>query len=85
MVLPGASAADAVAIADRVRADVDSGCRNVAGRSVNLTVSIGVAGFRGGAQTPDQLVAEADQAMYLAKRRGRTLVVVPDADPATAA
>ncbi|HQW63617.1 MAG TPA: diguanylate cyclase [Pseudomonadota bacterium] len=85
VVLPGASAADAVAIADRVRADVDSGCRNVAGRSVNLTVSIGVAGFRGGAQTPDQLVAEADQAMYLAKRRGRNLVVVPDADPATAA
>jgi len=85
VVLPGANAADAVAIADRVRADVDQGCRVVAGRSVNLTVSIGVAGFRGGTQTPDQLVAEADQAMYLAKRRGRNLVVVPDADPATAA
>ncbi len=85
VVLPGASAADAVAIADRVRADVDAGCRVVVGRNVNLTVSIGVAGFRGGAQTPDQLVAEADQAMYLAKRRGRNLVVVPDADPASAA
>ena len=85
VVLPGASAADAVAIADRVRADVDNGCRVVVGRNVNLTVSIGVAGFRGGAQTPDQLVAEADQAMYLAKRRGRNLVVVPDADPASAA
>ena len=85
VVLPGASAADAVAIADRVRADVDSGCRVVVGRNVNLTVSIGVAGFRGGAQTPDQLVAEADQAMYLAKRRGRNLVVVPDAGPASAA
>jgi len=85
VVLPGASAADAVAIADRVRADVDNGCRVVVGRNVNLTVSIGVAGFRGGAQTPDQLVAEADQAMYLAKRRGRNLVVVPGADPASAA
>ena len=85
VVLPGASAADAVAIADRVRADVDNGCRVVVGRNVNLTVSIGVAGFRGGAQTPDQLVAEADQAMYLAKRRGRNLVVVPDAGPASAA
>jgi diguanylate cyclase (GGDEF)-like protein len=76
VVLPGASAADAAAIAERIRADVALGCRSVAGEAVGLTISIGVAQFGGGTQPPDALVAAADAAMYEAKRLGRNRVIV---------
>lgn len=42
--------------------------------SVRVTVSIGVAGFRP-SDTPETLLRRADQALYLAKNRGRNRVV----------
>jgi len=38
---------------------------------VSLAVSIGVASFPNEAQTEDQLIAAADQAMYADKQAGR--------------
>ncbi len=74
MLLPGADHADAQAIAERIREAIEIGCRTVAGRSVDLTVSIGVAEFAGGTQQPEDLVAVADDAVYAAKRQGRNRV-----------
>ena len=44
---------------------------NADGRPISVTPSIGVAFFPGDASTPDELIKNADSAMYLAKSRGR--------------
>ena len=44
---------------------------NAEGRPISVTPSIGVAFFPGDASTPDELIKNADSAMYLAKSRGR--------------
>ena len=41
------------------------------GRPISVTPSIGVAFFPGDADSPDELIKNADSAMYLAKSRGR--------------
>ncbi|KAB1081926.1 diguanylate cyclase [Methylobacterium soli] len=89
IVLPGASAAEAWSAAERIR-------RAVVGLQIPhapemggiVTVSIGVAHVVPGAQdTPEALFAEADAALYEAKRSGRNRVrmveaPVPDRVPA---
>jgi diguanylate cyclase (GGDEF)-like protein len=42
--------------------------------SVTLSASIGVALFPEGGETPDELMRNADQAMYAAKRAGRNRI-----------
>jgi diguanylate cyclase (GGDEF)-like protein len=42
----------------------------VAGRSIRLTASVGIATTHAGASAPDDLLRDADLAMYAAKRRG---------------
>jgi diguanylate cyclase (GGDEF)-like protein len=46
------------------------------GRRVEVTVSIGVAGYRGDDATAADLVADADTALYAAKETGRNAVKV---------
>jgi diguanylate cyclase (GGDEF)-like protein/PAS domain S-box-containing protein len=55
------------------------------GISATLSSSIGVAMFPGGGKTPDELVRNADQAMYAAKQAGRnrTHFFVPQAHQKT--
>jgi diguanylate cyclase (GGDEF)-like protein len=43
----------------------------ISGHSVNISSSIGIAIFPDDASTPDQLLKNADEAMYLAKAQGR--------------
>jgi diguanylate cyclase (GGDEF)-like protein len=42
----------------------------------SLTLSIGVAEYPDGGDTPEELIATADAAMYKAKNAGRNQVVV---------
>jgi diguanylate cyclase (GGDEF)-like protein len=72
VVLPGASRADAVEIAERLRAAVRE--RRPVG--VGVTVSIGVAVSRAAMVDTDDLVARADAALYAAKAGGRDTVRV---------
>ncbi|GAA4981973.1 putative bifunctional diguanylate cyclase/phosphodiesterase [Kineococcus glutinatus] len=54
--------------------DAVTGARTVDGHDLHVSVSVGAsvcAGTRGAAVTGDQLLSEADTAMYEAKRRGR--------------
>ena len=47
-----------------------------ASETTRLTVSVGLAAFPGAATNPDQLVRDADKALYLAKRLGKNRVEV---------
>lgn len=64
------------ATAERVRARVADTpiSRPESGHVVQLTASFGVAVFRPGEDTPETLVARADDALYRAKREGRNRV-----------
>jgi diguanylate cyclase (GGDEF)-like protein len=46
-----------------------------------ITLSLGVAAFPMHGDTPDQLIAEADAALYLAKRAGGDRVVAAARPP----
>jgi diguanylate cyclase (GGDEF)-like protein len=64
IVLPGANRVDAYEVAERIRHSVAA----LAGRTgPRVTVSVGVACYPDDALTKDELVAVADQSLYLAK------------------
>ena len=67
-----ANLATATLVAERVRARV---AEQDLGQG-SLTLSIGVAEYPDGGDTPEELIATADAAMYKAKSAGRNQVVV---------
>ena len=69
--LPETSADGALAVAERMRANVEAA--KFEGRSI--TLSLGVAEFPMDATTGEKIVAVADKALYEAKRSGRNRVV----------
>lgn len=74
VILPRTTAAEAEAVAERVRAALAQRLLRLSiGLSIRQTVSIGVAAWDG-RETAPALEARADQAMYLAKREGRNRV-----------
>ncbi|HSP02670.1 MAG TPA: PAS domain S-box protein [Acidimicrobiales bacterium] len=70
VVLPEVAEPAALSIAERVRAHI---CSSVSSPDGPVTVSIGVA-VRRPAESAEQLIARADQALYRAKRAGRNNV-----------
>ena len=73
--LPATHLPIALLVAERVRAGVaDSGVVTGRGATVRPTVSVGVAMLAAGPLSFDGLLAEADQAMYDAKRSGKNRV-----------
>lgn len=76
IVLPGAGAAHANGVAERIRRHVERGCRVLRGHAVDLTVSLGIAEFHPGRDTRAALLERADLAMYAAKSGGRNRVQV---------
>src|SRR5690606_15455161 len=65
----------AVAVADRLREALEEPF-DVAGRSLVVTASIGIARTSGNDGGADALIRDADVAMYRAKGRGRDTSVV---------
>ena len=76
IIMPGSAAASAIRIAERIRQRIESYLPSVRPlQSHRVTASIGLA-----ISTPDMtvrdLIAHADQALYLAKREGKNRVRV---------
>lgn len=80
-VLPGASTADAYAITERLR---DAVARAPCALPHPVTVSAGVAIFPVHAQSRDELLAEADAALYVSKRAGKNRSSIAGEDEARA-
>ncbi len=70
----------ALAIAERMRTAFAAATQDVDGRSVNATVSIGMVHADGPLFDVPGLLAQADQALYFAKERGRNRVEVASLD-----
>ncbi len=70
LLLPETDLAGALEVAERIRSRVER--RDFPGRKI--TVSLGVAEYPKHARTPQEVVAEADAALYEAKRAGRNQV-----------
>jgi diguanylate cyclase (GGDEF)-like protein len=74
LMLPETPAADAMVLAERVRAAIEKMRCIDGGSEIALTVSIGVAEYRMG-EAIGLTVGRADEALYLAKSSGRNRVV----------
>lgn len=73
-ICPGSSLQDAVALAERIGAAIRQGRFGASGAYFPVTVSIGVAEIGPGVNGPDELIARADKALYVAKNSGRDCV-----------
>jgi diguanylate cyclase (GGDEF)-like protein len=65
----------ALLVAERIRACVEGYLFVAKGKELRVTVSIGMASFPLNGDTPESVVAEADQVLYAAKRAGRNCVL----------
>lgn len=75
-VLPESSEEEAVLFAERVRGAVESFVYRAEGIEIRMSISAGVAaGNMNGVQNPDELIKQADRALYAAKEAGRNRVV----------
>jgi two-component system cell cycle response regulator len=80
IIMPETDMAVAAMVAERLRRRIaaDPFVIQQGARHIPVTISIGLAGLRGGDDTAAALLKRADQALYRAKRDGRNRVV-PDA------
>jgi diguanylate cyclase (GGDEF)-like protein len=74
VMMPATPAAGARTVIERIRSDVSA----LAGLPVPVTVSAGLAMGQAGRDEPEAVFRAADQALYLAKRRGRDRVEVAE-------
>ena len=89
ILLPGAGAADAEVVAERIRRRVQEMPMLISGTRIGLTVSLGVAAVDGEVTLADDLIERADAALYRSKSGGRNQVTthagMAPANDATAA
>jgi diguanylate cyclase (GGDEF)-like protein len=78
--LPGASARAALLVAERLRRNVESlsvsgsQMSSSLGKTIPVTISLGVTTYLGPSDTVDDLLSRCDQALYQAKAEGRNRV-----------
>jgi len=74
--LPPPQPDGAVKVGERIRSAVSGLRLPAAAAGARVTVSVGVAAYPGAGSTPEELVRNADKALYLAKRLGKDRVEV---------
>lgn len=68
VILPNSSTMDAFSVAERIREKI---ALEMAGRQLDISISIGVASWPGDGSSLDELCYAADMALYYAKRTGQ--------------
>jgi diguanylate cyclase (GGDEF)-like protein len=76
ILMPETSIERAINVAERLRLNVAGYPIPSAGAEITITASIGVAARDENTPDLETLIARADQAMYIAKHRGRNRVAV---------
>lgn len=74
--LPETDSDTAMHVAERLRASIQETPMEVSGQELNVTVSIGVSRKDENTLQLETLIARADQAMYIAKHKGRNRVAL---------
>jgi diguanylate cyclase (GGDEF)-like protein len=74
VVLPSSSMAKAASVAERIRSRVADSALEWGDRSIEMTISIGVATRQPNDHTIDDIMVRADSALYRAKNSGRNRV-----------
>ncbi|NLQ17468.1 GGDEF domain-containing protein [Marinomonas sp. M1K-6] len=75
VILPGYKIADAAIVMEALRSNVNAYSFQVDEKTVSTSVSIGLAGYQD-KDSMDSLLSKADNALYLAKSKGRNSVVI---------
>lgn len=78
VLLPGLGREAACRIGESLRSQFEALRIDFDGRQISLTASIGVATFPDHAEAPEELIAAADAALYMAKCAGRNRVAIAD-------
>jgi diguanylate cyclase (GGDEF)-like protein/PAS domain S-box-containing protein len=76
VILPNTDQQEAYGLAKRLRRDIANNYLNHDGTQLKITASIGLTGFSVGIVTIDQLLKQADIALYEAKEAGRDRVML---------
>jgi len=74
--LPETDSETAMQVAERLRASIEETSMEVSSKEVNVTVSIGVSRKDENTLQLETLIARADQALYIAKHKGRNRIVI---------
>jgi diguanylate cyclase (GGDEF)-like protein len=74
--LPETNRESAIGVAERMRSEVERMLPVIGETEITITVSIGIAMLTPGVADLRSLVADADAALYIAKRAGRNQVAV---------
>ncbi|MHB1424476.1 MAG: diguanylate cyclase, partial [Gemmataceae bacterium] len=76
LVLPESNLEAAVAVAERLRGMIEKHCFQYEGKAYPLTISAGLAATDGSRPlSPSDLIGEADQKLFEAKRQGRNRIM----------
>ncbi len=75
IILPGSDLQTATVFAEKIREIVASQQIMFSGKSLSITISVGVASM-GNSDTAEDLVSRSDKALYIAKENGRNRVEV---------
>lgn len=75
-VLPGCDRGQTQSTAERIRAEIAGSPVSAAGTEISFTVSIGAMVAEAGSESPTEILAAADSALYQAKNSGRDRTVL---------
>jgi diguanylate cyclase (GGDEF)-like protein len=80
VILPETPLDSARAVAERIRAAIEADTTSIPDQqdTICVTISIGIAVFKGATDTQSELIERADQALYHAKDQGRNRIVVAE-------
>jgi len=76
LILPNADLTEALEVAERIRTLIVATPINALGETIYCTSSFGVSTLQDGVKSLDALLAKADEALFLAKHKGRNRVEV---------